>query len=190
MSRRPRCPVLGKIAAASDRLGSLRAVVLVVQLCGVLVLGALLGRYLPGNAGRRTALGVSALAVAVAGLSFWGGVWSTGRTFIEQSESYPSVHEANVAPGSLFPANVDFLTEAEAVIPRSASVALICTPGEVGCSGEWISYQLSPRLFASNISEAQYVLVYGSPPKTVSQVKGLRILLDRPEGGVVRTKLK
>jgi hypothetical protein len=169
-------------------VGSLPAVNLLIQLCGMLVLGALLGRYLPGETGRRTALGVSVLAVAVGGFSFWGGVWTTGKTFIEQSETYPSVHEANVAPGSLFPANVDFLTEAEAVIPRSASVELLCTPSQVGCSPEWISYQLSPRLFVSNVSEAEYVLVYGNPPKTVKQVKHLPILLERAEGGVVRAR--
>jgi hypothetical protein len=171
----------------SARAVSLSAVNLLIQLCGVLVLGVLLGRYLPGESGRRTALGVSVLAVAVAGFSFWGGVWTTGKTFIEQSESYPSVHEANVAPGSLFPANVNFLTEAEEAIPRKASVVLICTHSQVGCSGEWISYQLAPRLFVPNISEAEYVLVYGNPPKTVAQVKHLRILREYPEGGVVRT---
>jgi len=163
---------------------------LLVQLCGILVLGTLLGRYLPGDGERRSAFGVSALAVAVAGFSFWGGVWTTGKTFIEQSRTYPSVHEGNVAPGSLFPANVDFLTESEALIPPKARVALLCTPSQVGCSPEWISYQLSPRVFVSNISEAEYVLVYGNPPKTVAKVKHLRILLERPEGGVVRTNSK
>jgi hypothetical protein len=161
---------------------------LIVQLVGVLVLASLLALGLRADSERRAALGLSALAVAVAGLAFWGGVWSTGRAFIEQASSYPeTVHEANVAPGSLFPANVALLTEAEAVIPPTASVYLLTTPGAVGDSPEWISYQLSPRPLVSAMSEAQYILVYGSSPKTVYRLKHLPIVLDRPEGGVVHT---
>lgn len=119
------------------------------------MLGALLGLLMRGDAVCQTARGVTALAVAVAGLAFWGGVWSTGRTFIEQTATYPSIHEANVTAGSLFPANVNLLTAAELVIPRSASVYLLATPGAVGDSPEWISYQLSPRVLVSNIQEAQ-----------------------------------
>ena len=161
---------------------------LVVQVGGVLVLGALLGLLMRGDAVRTTARGVTALAVAVAGLAFWGGVWSTGRMFIEQTATYPSIHEANVTAGSLFPANVNLLTAAELAIPRNARVFLLTTPGAVGDSAEWISYQLSPRAFVSSIQEAQYVLVYGGSPKTVSELARFPIVLDRTDGGVVRTK--
>ncbi len=134
------------------------------------------------------AVGVTALAVAVAGLAFWGGVWSTGRTFIEQAETYPSIHEANVAPGSLFPADVNLLDAAEAVIPRNARVFLLTTPGAVGDSGEWISYQLSPRLMVSHIQEAQYVLVYGASPTKAPLTAHLPMVLNRLDGGVVRAR--
>lgn len=161
---------------------------LVVQIGGVLLLGALLGLWL-GRSGRYAAVGVTALAIAVAGLAFWGGVWLTGRTFIEQTSTYPSIHEANVAPGSLYPADEDLLNAVEAVLPRSATIYLICQPNATGCSGEWISYQLSPRVFVEKISEAQYILVYGDSPKTVTQTMHLRAVLDRTDGGVVRTGL-
>jgi hypothetical protein len=134
-------------------------------------------------------VGVTALAMVVAGLAFWGGVWSTSRTFIEQSESYPSILGANVAPGSLYPADEDLLNPVEAVIPRDASVYLICTPKAVGCSGEWIGYQLSPRVLVEKVSEAKYVLVYGSSPTTVAETAHLHIVLNRTDGGVARTGL-
>jgi hypothetical protein len=173
----------------SCRARSLPTVTLVVELGGVLLLGVLLGLLMLGDSGHQTAAGVSALALVVAGLAFWGGVWSTGRMFIEQADTFPSsVHEANVAPGSLFPADENILTPAESVIPRDAKVYLICGPNQVGCDSEWISYQLSPRLFVSNISEAQYVLVYGDSPKTLHATKHLPVLLDHTDGGVVRTR--
>jgi len=140
-----------------------------------------------GDGARSAVVGVTALALAVAGLAFWGGVWSTGRTFIEQSETYPSIHEGNIAPGSLYPADEDLLNPVEAAIPRDASVYLICTPNAVGCSGEWIGYQLSPRVLVEKISEAQYVLVYGASPKTVATTAHLHIVLNRSDGGVAHT---
>ena len=161
---------------------------LVVQMAGIGLLGAFVGSLmLSGSSRPATAGGVVLLAVAVAGLAFWGAVWGTGRTFVEQSEHYPSIHDANVAPGSLFPADETLLTSAEALIPRQASVYLICQPNAVGCSGEWVTYQLSPRLFVDNISEAQYVLVYGASPRAVTRTMHLAVMLDRPDGGVVRT---
>lgn len=162
--------------------------VLVIQVGGALLIGALLGVMMLGDTGRQTVAGVTALAVAVAGLAFWGGVWSTGRMFIEQAGTYPSIHEANIAPGSLYPADENLLNPAESAIPRDASVYLICLHSSVGCSGEWISYQLSPRLFVSHIQEAQYVLVYGASPKTVVATAHLPLVLDLSDGGVVRTK--
>jgi hypothetical protein len=164
-------------------------VLLLVQLGGVLVLGALLGLLLRADAGSQAALGVTALALAVGGLAFWNGVWSTSHTFVEQVGSYPStIHEANIAPGSLFPANEPLLEAAELALPRKASIYLICEKNSVGCSGEWISYQLSPRLLVANISEAQYVLVYGDSPRTVPATMHLPIVVDRTDGGVVRAK--
>lgn len=153
-----------------------------------MLLGALLGLLIPSGSSRHAVAGLTALAVAVAGLAFWNGVWSTGRTFIEQAGSYPSVREANVAPGSLFPADVNLLTAAELVLPLNARVYLMTTPGAVGDSPEWISYQLSPRLFVGHEQESQYILVYGASPKTVSALKHLHIVLDRLDGGVVRTR--
>jgi hypothetical protein len=164
-------------------------VALIVQAGGALVLGSLAGLLTRGGAVRQTAAGLSLLAVAVTGLAFWNGLWSTGRMFIEQVSTYPTtIREANVAPGSLFPADVDLLTEAEAVIPRDAKVFVICGPNQVGCSGEWISYQLSPRVFVSNAGEAQYVLVYGDSPKTIRATAHLPVLLDHSDGGVVRAR--
>ncbi len=139
-----------------------------------------------GGTGHRTVVGVTVLAIAVTGIAFWGGVWSTGRMFIEQAGTYPSIHEANVTPGSLFPADENLLNPVEAAIPRDASVYLICEPGAVGCSGEWISYQLSPRLFVEKIQEAQYVLVYGTSPTKVGATAHLHVVLNRSDGGVVR----
>jgi hypothetical protein len=159
---------------------------LVVQVAGALLLGALLGASMLGGMGHRTVAGVTVLAIAVAGIAFWSGVWSTGRMFIEQAGTYPSVHEANVTPGSLFPADENLLNPVEAAIPRDASVYLICEPGAVGCSGEWISYQLSPRLFVEKIQEAQYVLVYGTSPTKVGTTAHLHVILNRSDGGVVR----
>jgi hypothetical protein len=161
---------------------------LVVQVGGALLLGALLGVFMLGDREHRAVAGVTALAVTVAGLAFWGGVWSTGRMFIAQAGTYPSIHEANVAPGSLFPVNENLLNPVESVIPRNARVRLICLSSSVGCSGEWISYQLSPRLFVSSIQESQYVLVYGASPTTVPATAHLPLVLNRSDGGVVRTK--
>jgi hypothetical protein len=141
-----------------------------------------------GDGAGSAVVGVTALALAVAGLAFWGGVWSTSRTFVEQSETYPSIHEGNIAPGSLFPADVNLLTAAELVLPRNARVYLVTTPGAVGDSPEWISYQLSPRLFVSSIQEAQYVLVYGASPQKSPVTAHLPLVLNRLDGGVVRTK--
>jgi hypothetical protein len=143
---------------------------------------------LPGDAMRNAVVGATVLALAVAGLAFWNGLWSTGHTFIVQSETYPSIHGANIAPGSLFPADENLLDAAEQVLPRDARVLLVTTPGAVGDSPEWISYQLSPRLFVSNIGEAQYVLVYGGTPTKVRSLAHLPILLNRPDGGVVRAR--
>jgi hypothetical protein len=166
----------------------LPTVTLVVQVGGALLLGALLGVLMLGDSGHQTVAGVTALAVAVAGLAFWGGVWLTGRMFIEQAGTYPSIHEGNIAPGSLFPADEDLLNPVESVIPRDAHVLLLCQHNSVGCSGEWISYQLSPRLFVSHIQEAQYVLVYGDSPTTVAATAHLPLVLNRTDGGVVRAK--
>jgi hypothetical protein len=161
---------------------------LLVQIVGVLVLGGLVGLLLRGESGHQAALGVTALAVAVTGLAFWNGAWPTTHTFVEQSNSYPSIHEANIAPGSLFPANEPLLEATELALPRSARIYLICESNSVGCSGEWISYQLSPRLLVGNISEAQYVLVYGDSPTTVPVTMHLPIVVNRADGGVVRAK--
>jgi hypothetical protein len=154
----------------------------------VLLLGALIGQMIRGEGSGSAVVGLTALALAVAGLAFWGGVWSTSRTFIEQVETYPSIHQANIAPGSLFPADVNLLDAAEAVIPRDASVYLVTTPGAVGDSPEWISYQLSPRLFVGSIQEAQYVLVYGASPKKSPVTAHLPLVLNRLDGGVVRAR--
>ena len=161
---------------------------LLVQVGGILLLSTLLGAQLFGDAVRHTVRGLTALVLAVAGLAFWGAVWTTGRTFVEQVRTYPSIHDGNVAPGSLFPADVNLLTAAEQVLPRDARVWLLTTPGAVGDSAEWISYQLSPRLFVSRIGEAQYVLVYGASPTKAALTAHLRLVLDRPDGGVVRTR--
>lgn len=111
-----------------------------------------------------------------------------GRTFIEQAGTYPSVHTANLTPGSLFPADENLLNPAESAIPRHARVYLICYSGSVGCSGEWIGYQLSPRLFVEKMSEAQYVLVYGASPKKVPATAHLHTVLERADGGVVENR--
>jgi hypothetical protein len=133
-------------------------------------------------------VGATVLALAAAGLAFWNGLWSTGHTLIVQTETYPSIHEANIAPGSLFPADENLLDAAEQVLPRNARVLLVTTPGAVGDSPEWISYQLSPRLFVSSIGEAQYVLVYGASPSTVKRLAHLPVVLNRLDGGVVRAR--
>lgn len=159
---------------------------LVIQVAGALLLGALLGTSMLGGGMHRTVAGVTILAIAATGIAFWSGVWSTGRMFVEQAGTYPSVHEANVTPGSLFPADEGLLSPVESVIPRNASVYLICEPGAAGCSGEWISYQLSPRLFVEKIQEAQYILVYGTSPTKVGAAAHLHVLLNRSDGGVVR----
>ena len=161
---------------------------LLVQIGGVLVLGALLGLLLHSDAWPRAPVGVTMLALAVTGLAFWNSVWSTSHTFVEQASSYPSIHEANIAPGSLFPADEPLLEAAELALPRNASVYLICESNSVGCSGEWISYQLSPRLFVSSVAEAEYILVYGDSPKTVPATQHLPIVMDRADGGVVRAR--
>lgn len=161
---------------------------IVVQVAGALLLGALLGVLMFGDTGRQTIAGLTALAVAVAGLAFWAGVWSMGRTFVEQVGTYPSIHEANIAPASLFPVDENLLNPVESAIPRNGRVYLICLSSSVGCSGEWISYQLSPRLFVSHIQEAEYVLVYGASPTTVATTAHLPLVLDLSDGGVVRAK--
>jgi hypothetical protein len=160
-------------------------VILVVQIGGVLLLGALIGAMMKADS---AVVGVSVLAVAVTGLAFWGGLWGTGRTFIQQSETYPSIRGGNVAPGSLYPADVNLLTAAELVLPRDARVYLLTAPGAVGDSPEWISYQLSPRLLVGRVQEAQYILVYGASPTKTSETAHLPIVLNRLDGGVVRTK--
>jgi hypothetical protein len=162
-------------------------VTLVFQIGGALLLGALLGLLMFGGPGRQTVTGLTVLALGVTGFAFWGQVWSTGRMFIAQAGTYPSIHEANIAPGSLFPADENLLDSAEAVIPRGARVLLLTTGHAVGDSPEWIGYQLSPRLLVERIQEAQYVLVYGASPRTVHSLAHLPIVLNRLDGGVVRT---
>jgi hypothetical protein len=109
-------------------------VTLLIEVIGVLVLGTLLGVFVGQDGKRATALGLTMVALAVMGLALWGGVWSTGRAFVEQAESYPSIHEANIAPGSLFPADENLLNAAEGALPRHTSVYLVCGPNSVGCS--------------------------------------------------------
>lgn len=160
---------------------------LLVEVLGVIVLGGLVGQMVARRSGAVAAVeGVTAVALAAAGLSFWGGAWSTSHTFVAQVGTYPSAPEANLAASSLFPADEKVLVPAEAVIPRSARVYLICAAGSTGCSGEWISYQFSPRLFVEHMREAEYVLVYGQPPQAVKSVAHLKPLLELPDGGVVR----
>lgn len=163
---------------------------LVIQVAGVLLLGALLGSLIRRSAtSHRTVAGIVVIALAPAGLAFWNGLWSMGHTFVVQAGTWPSsLHVANAEPGSLFPADEGLLDEVDRVLPRNASVYLLCAKNSVGCSGEWISYRLSPRLFVTGPAQAQYVVVYGDSPKTVPATAHLPIVLDRYDGGVVRAR--
>ncbi|HEV3319566.1 MAG TPA: hypothetical protein VG053_07540 [Solirubrobacteraceae bacterium] len=70
-----------------------------------------------------------------------------------------------MTPGSLFLADEGLLTTVEAAIPRNAKVFPdLCQPGVTGCSGDWIGYQLSPRVLVDKILEAQYVQCMGASP--------------------------
>jgi hypothetical protein len=161
-------------------------VALVLEVGGILILGALLGVWVAPRRPTGIVVGVSLIAVALAGIAFWGGLWNMGRTFIKQSEEAPTVQSANANPGSLFPANETFLEAVEHAVPRNASMYLICGPNQVGCDSEWISYRLSPRLFTEREDQAQYVVVYGDSPTTVAATAHLPLVLNRSEGGVVR----
>lgn len=164
---------------------------LLIQVIGALVLGGLLGSLMPPDWPGRTAVGLTAVAVAVTGIAFWNGVWPTSHAFIDQAKTYPSsIWEGNVAPGSLYPANVKLLTAAEKVIPRNASFYMFATPGAVGDSGEWVGYQLSPRVLVKRMQEAEYTLVYGASPTTVRRFAHLPVILDRSDGGVVRNTMR
>ena len=160
-----------------------------MQICGALLLGGLLGSWTGSAAPRRIVAGIVTIALVLTGVAFWNGLWSMGHTFIVQAGTWPSsLHVANAEPGSLYPADEGLLDEVDRALPRNASVYLFCAKNSVGCSAEWISYRLSPRLFVTSPARAQYVVVYGDSPKTVPVTAHLPIVLDRYDGGVVRAR--
>lgn len=111
--------------------------------------------------------GVTVMAVALSGVVFWTGIWSTARGLMadHQHDSHLTRAQARALPGTAVGAREDVLAWADQLLPKHARVYLDC-PQPTRCLNglaNWITYRLTPRVFTDLPSQADWILFYNTP---------------------------
>ena len=126
------------------------------------------------------ATGLTAIAAVVGAISFWGGVWGSGKGLIDAHDANARMSElqARNAGGVIARADEGFLSWAAVHIPKGARVYLECGLPTQCLRGrnEWITYQLLPHLFVPSPRAADYVLFYYVDPRRFAYARGWKLL--------------
>jgi hypothetical protein len=151
---------------------------LLVEVLGFVVLAGALRTLLPAGA-LPLAGALTALAVAIGGAALWLDGYPTVRKLLAEHASSEVLTraQANAAAGGLFPADEGFLAWADARLPKTATVWLECAGH---CPGEWVTFRLSPRVFVSSPSQAQFALFYDVAPSSAAYARGKPLAIFAP----------
>jgi hypothetical protein len=155
-------------------------VILLLEVVG-LVLVALVVREVIDGARRPPAfVGLTAIAVVVGGIAFWGGVWGNARGLIDthDANAHLSQLEADAAGGATVHADEGFLRWVAAHVPAGARLYLECGQPTQCLDGrnEWITYRLLPHLFVPSPRAADYVVFYYVDPRRFAYARGWKIV--------------
>ena len=162
--------------------------ILLLEVAG-LVLVAVVVRDLMGGA-RRPPLYVAltAIAVVVGGIAFWGGVWGSAKGLIDTHDANARLSqlEADTSGGAIARADEGFLSWVAAHIPDGARLYLECGVPTQCLRGrnEWITYRLLPHLFVPTPPAADYVVFYYVDPRRVAYARGWTILRHGPRTAI------
>jgi hypothetical protein len=163
-------------------------VTLLLEVVGLVLVAALLRELTGGNPRPPLFAGLTAVAVVVAGIAFWGGAWGTAKRLIDthDANAHLSQYEADVAGGEAVHADRDFLNWAAGRIPDGARLYLECGLPSRCLNGqnEWITYQLQPHVFVPSPRAADYVVFYAVDPRRFAYARGWRIRRYGSRGAV------
>jgi hypothetical protein len=158
-------------------------VTLLLEVVGLMLVAAVL-RDLAGGPHRAPLfIGLTAVAVVVAGIAFWGGVWGKAKGLIDAHDRNArfSQAQADAAGGAILEADAHFLNWVAGHVPRRARLYLECgLPSHCpGGQNEWITYRLLPHLFVPSPGAADYVVFYHVDPRRFAYARGWKILQYR-----------
>jgi hypothetical protein len=155
-------------------------VILLVEVVGLVVVAAVVRDLTAGASRPPLFTGLIAVAVVVAGIAFWGGVWGSAKGLIDGHDANARLSqiEVDAAGGAKVHADTGFLRWVAAQIPGGARLYLECgLPTQcLGGRNEWITYRLSPHLFVPSPRAAGYVVFYHVDPRRFAYARGWRIL--------------
>jgi hypothetical protein len=154
--------------------------ILLLEVLGLLLVAAVVRELMGGGARPPLSMGLTAVAVVAAGIAFWGGVWGSGKGFLDAHDANArfSQIEANAAGGAIVHADGGFLNWVADHVPAGARLYLECgQPTQcLGGRNEWITYRLLPHLFVPSPRAADYVVFYYVDPRGFAYARGWRLL--------------
>ena len=153
---------------------------LLLEVVGLLLVAALLRNFVGGAPRPPLFIGLTAVAVVVGGIAFWGGVWGSGKALIDthDADARLSQSQADAAGGAKVHADERVLSWVDGHIPRGARLYVECgLPTQcLGGRSEWITYRLMPHLFVPSPHAADYVVFYYVDPRRFAYARGWKIL--------------
>lgn len=152
-----------------------------LEVLGAIALTITITRF-AGTSGSTTAAAI--LLAIVTGVSFWSGLWGHIYEFVQSHDADQrlSVEAANAAGGIPLGVNDPFMAFADAKIPLHARVYIDCGPRQASCAGtiDWFGFRLTPRVFVSQPSRAQWAIFYSDNPSDEPFARGWRVLRFAP----------
>jgi hypothetical protein len=153
---------------------------LLLEVAGLMLVATVLRELTGGSARPPLFRGLTAVAVVVAGIAFWGRVWDSGKGLIDAHDARARLSQiqADSAGGAIVHADAGFLNWAAGHLPRGARLYLECglpTQCRRG-RNEWITYRLLPHLFVPSPRAADYVVFYYVDPRGFAYARGWKLL--------------
>lgn len=154
--------------------------ILLLEVVGLVLVAAVV-RDLMGGASRPPLfIALTAVAVVVGGIAFWGGVWGSAKGLIDTHDAKARLSqiEADAAGGAIVRADGGFLRWVAGQIPGGTRLYLECGVPTHCLKGrnEWITYRLLPHLFVPSPRAADYVVFYHVDPRRFAYARGWKIL--------------
>jgi hypothetical protein len=135
----------------------------VVSLLGVLAAATVVRTTRPVMS---WASGIAIVVTVVGVVAVANEGYTIARSFDQQYAVNSRLQRAqlNNAGGAASSAREDFLAWADARIPRSARVRLVCAKT---CGGmeQWVTWRLLPRAFVDRSPDADWILMYNALPR-------------------------
>jgi hypothetical protein len=153
---------------------------LLLEVVGLLLVAGVLRNLMGGAPRPPLFIGLTAVAVVVGGIAFWGGVWGSAKGLIDTHDAKARLSQiaADAAGGATVHADERVLSWVAGHIPRGARLYLQCGPPPqcLGGRSEWITYRLLPHLFVPSPRAADYVVFYYVNPRRFAYARGWKIL--------------